>query len=199
MGEYAIRKSDEQEIKIGTCEDMYYLRFEDRFKVRALSGNVNPATDASGLRFRLPFPDEDNVIPGEYEEYNRSVPLVRHSSFGSDRFTDDSIASDAGIIQLTHPSGLLVNVPCYHGVKLPDVGKDCKVFWNGKGYSLALYQLRPIRVANDSGVERYQVFPVVHCIHCGHAWRYTWADIADYLPKDMRARLQPYIDAEVSE
>ena len=33
MGEYAIRKSDNDCIKIGTCEDMYYLRYEDQDKV----------------------------------------------------------------------------------------------------------------------------------------------------------------------
>ncbi len=30
MGEYAKRLSDGTEIKIGTCEEMLYLRFEDR-------------------------------------------------------------------------------------------------------------------------------------------------------------------------
>jgi hypothetical protein len=29
MGEYATRKSDNEYIKIGTCESMYYLRFDD--------------------------------------------------------------------------------------------------------------------------------------------------------------------------
>ena len=39
MGEYAIRKSDGESIKIGTCEDMYYLRYEDRFKVTPEEGS----------------------------------------------------------------------------------------------------------------------------------------------------------------
>jgi len=67
MGEYA--KFGNSEIKIGTCEDMYYLRFEDRYKVRHLPGNVDPNKDseAAHLRFRLPFPDEDHILPGGYE------------------------------------------------------------------------------------------------------------------------------------
>ena len=44
MGEYA--KYNNQEIKIGTCETMYYLRYEDRHKVKALKGNVDPVRDA---------------------------------------------------------------------------------------------------------------------------------------------------------
>ena len=39
MGEYAIRKSDNDCIKIGTCEDMYYLRYEDQDKVTPDSGS----------------------------------------------------------------------------------------------------------------------------------------------------------------
>ena len=58
MGEYA--KHDGHEVKIGTCEDMYYLRLEDCRKVQPIPNSLNPAT-CEGLRFRLPFPDEDNV------------------------------------------------------------------------------------------------------------------------------------------
>ena len=45
MGEYAQRISDGERVKIGTCEDMLYLRFEDRAKVSALAGNVDPNDD----------------------------------------------------------------------------------------------------------------------------------------------------------
>lgn len=45
MGEYAVRISDGERIKIGTCEDMLYLRFEDRHKVSAENGSVNPNDD----------------------------------------------------------------------------------------------------------------------------------------------------------
>lgn len=63
MGEYATRKSDEAEVKIGTCEDMYYLRYEDRDKVRQLPNSLNAANELN-LRWRLPFPDEDSTRIG---------------------------------------------------------------------------------------------------------------------------------------
>ena len=41
MGEYATYAG--QEIKIGTCEDMFNLRLEDRAKVGTLPNSLNPA------------------------------------------------------------------------------------------------------------------------------------------------------------
>lgn len=77
MGEYAKRKSDGQEIKIGTCESMYYLRADQRDAVEAMPGNVHPIDDAEHVRFRFPFPDEDKVLPGEFANYDRGV-IVPH-------------------------------------------------------------------------------------------------------------------------
>lgn len=188
MGEYAVRKSDHVEIKIGTCEDMYYLRYEDRDKVSKLPNNLDPAT-CVGLRFRLPFPDEDEVRPGEYQEYNRGLRLYQTVNSGTasawhQDFSDESTVKAPGIIQLHHSaSGLLVNLPCYHGIKLPEVAQGTKVFWNGKGHSFELSSLK----VTDEGV-----FPVVRCRHCDSAWRYDWADIWDYVPLDMQRRLRQY-------
>ena len=70
MGEYALRKSDRQSIKIGTCEDMYYLRYEDQDKVVPESGSD------FGYRWRIPFPDEDHILPGDYDGGFRQVDLV---------------------------------------------------------------------------------------------------------------------------
>ena len=70
MGEYALRKSDRQSIKIGTCDDMYYLRYEDQDKVVPESGSD------FGTRWRIPFPDEDHILPGDYDSGFRQVDLV---------------------------------------------------------------------------------------------------------------------------
>lgn len=42
MGEYAKRKSDNQKIKIGTCQTMYYLRLEGRNQVEPIANNIDP-------------------------------------------------------------------------------------------------------------------------------------------------------------
>jgi hypothetical protein len=198
MGEYAIRATDHAEVKIGTCENMYYLRLEDRHKVLPLNGNVDPRNEEHALqiRFRLPFPDEDCIQIGEYKDHDRGFRLWKKSGEGRferyDDFEDASTADDAGIIQLSHTSGLLVNVPCYHGQKLPDAGKDVRVFWNGKTWHLELYQLA---LRKDSeGATR--VYPIVHCRFCGHLWRYEWADVREYIHGDMLDRLRQYMPAE---
>lgn len=73
MGEYAERRSDGERVKIGTCENMYYLRADQVRAVRALDGNVDPVGDAVEIRFRFPWPDEDHVLPGEHEASDRGL------------------------------------------------------------------------------------------------------------------------------
>lgn len=215
MGEYAKRISDGQEIKIGTCEEMFYLRYDDRFKITGLPGNVDPSINATGLFFRLPFPDEDGIRPGEYGNHLRGLRLSKpiqcswckgsgQSGFetngqcrrchgsgieGHEEFSKPEMVNNPGTIQLTHKSGLLLNVPCYHGLKLPDVAPPMKAFWNGKESSIELSSLKVMK--SEFGL-RDEVWPVVHCVHCRIAWRYEWADVWDYIDGEMQSRLAPY-------
>lgn len=194
MGEYAKRTSDGAQVKIGTCESMYYLRFEDRRKVRPMPGSVNPGSDAvaAELRFRVPFPDEDGKQPGDYEDYNRGARLYRtvvgpHGDSWTEDYTDPELANHPGIIQLRHESGLLVNMPCYHGVKLPDAPPGGKVFWNDKTYAL---DLGMIRAHMQDGA--LVTSPVIRCRHCGGQWRMAWSDVWDFLPPDLRTACEKY-------
>jgi len=184
MGEYAIRKSDDEQVKIGTCEDMYYLRYEDRDKVRKLANSLDPSRELD-LRFRLPFPDEDGVKPGEYQDYNRGERLYAENDTECRnlQIPDD----DPGIIQLTHLSGLLLNVPCHHGQKLPAVTSDMRAFWNGKSYALILSSIKN----TADGIK-----PVARCRFCNNAWRFDWADVFPYVNGELRARLREYAEAE---
>ena len=86
---------------------------------------------------------------------------------------------------LKHPSGLLVNAPCYHGRKLPEASKDMKFFWNGKSHSLVLSSIK----ATEEGVK-----PVVRCKWCSHAWRFEWAEVMPYLSlnNELAERLKIY-------
>jgi hypothetical protein len=69
MGEYAQYGGDT--IKIGTCEDMYYLRADQRHLVQKLPGSVSPWE--KGLRLRFPWPDEDGQAPGTFEPFRGLV------------------------------------------------------------------------------------------------------------------------------
>lgn len=178
MGEYAMYGKDR--IKIGTCERMYYLRYEQRQMVQPLSGNVKPAT-TPGLFFRLPFPDEDDVPPGHFTPFERGARLYRQN----EDFADDSL--EPGTMQLHHPSGLLLNVPCDHGSRLPEVGPGMHAVWNGKSWSLELIALKSL----PDGTVR----PVVHCRHCRELWSYDWADLLEWIPADLLPALRPYLPA----
>jgi hypothetical protein len=58
MGEYA--RYNGSDIKIGTCEDMYYLRADQAHLVTApVDGMLDPIKYAAQIRFRFPFPEED--------------------------------------------------------------------------------------------------------------------------------------------
>lgn len=164
MGEYATYNG--HEIKIGTCENMYYIRYEDRFKVQPLENSLDCSSEM-GLRWRLPFPDEDCVEPGEYTKHDRGIIL---GGFSDPTTTEDDAV---GIIQLHHPSGILINLPCYHGEKLPEIqGKDVKIFWNGKAPA---YALTAVKNTTEG------IFPIVSCQFCRTSWRYDWNDVLPFV------------------
>lgn len=70
MGEYANYKGEH--IKIGTCEDMYYLRADQR---HLIEGYKFSDEMLAACRFRFPFPDEDHIEPGQFDVYDRGVSL----------------------------------------------------------------------------------------------------------------------------
>ena len=181
MGEYAKRKDNGYEVKIGTCEAMYYLRFEDRTKVEKLHGSLDPMKSKQyGLSFRLPFPDEDVLGAGHINgAYNRGEPLPEFKG-------DETTLNTAGNIQLVHSaSGLLANVSCYHGQKLPINSEDTNFHWNGKGYSFELVRVKHM--------EDGRVIPLVQCRHCHTLWRADWDEILPYITDErLKERCEAY-------
>ena len=181
MGEYA--QYNGEKIKIGTCEQMYYIRFEDRDKVSHKPGNVDLSdpVDVGCLRFRVPFIDEDHILPGEYEDYNRGLRLYR----GHEDFRPAETPEPGSMFFRHNEAGLQFSVPCYHGEKLPDLGPEIKPRWNGKGYA---YELASIRAVYDNGV--LKTFPVVRCRFCSEQWRFTWDEVLPFVgDEEMRKRL----------
>ena len=173
MGEYAKRKSDGQKVKIGTCEAMYYLRYEDRDK-------IEPTITALNLYWRLPFPDEDNVKIGEYLIHDRGVVLCKADKL----FSCPEFAQNPGTIQLRHRLGILLNVACYHGVKLPAETNEVKAFWNGKAPFLYLTSLKN----TAKGIRA-----VVSCKGCGGAWSFEISEVVDFIQdKELQARIMAY-------
>ena len=186
MGEYAELKENRQRIKIGTCENMYYLRYSDREKVRALEGNVDPMDEKEipKLRFRLPYPDEDHIMPGNYEPFRKDEPTL---------YDYEPKNTNPGLLQLSTKYGMLLNVPCYHGEKLPDNTGEIKTFWNGKRSAYVLKWLKFI----DG-----QPWGVYGCIECREEWRAPLKDLIPFMGGDnapLRKRLIEWYCPEIVE
>jgi hypothetical protein len=76
MGEYAIRKCDGQEVKIGTCASMYYMTFRQWAAGDVIGGDTPTKKHLNSIDFRLPRPDEENILVGDFEEYRaKPIPL----------------------------------------------------------------------------------------------------------------------------
>ena len=140
---------------------MYYLRFCDRFKVTPLDGNVNPQEEEQPLLFRPPFPEEDGIKPGGYEPF-KGYPLMGFNP------KEDLTP---GLIQATHECGLLINVPCHHGLLLPEVDNSSRVAFHWNGKSPHFFQMTFVKA--HLGVLR----PVVQCRYCREMWSVEWEDI----------------------
>ncbi len=184
MGEYATRRSDGEQIKIGTCESMYYLRWDDINQVQLNGYSLRQP----GLWFRLPFPDEDHQQPGDYDDYSRAIRLLPYQAEDEPAPVCFELnGTKAGTLQVRHEgSGLLLNVACHHGQKLPQGSDEIRPFWNGKDpFPWELYMVK-----NHEG---QGLLPIVRCRHCGDTYRADWAGVLPHIADEvLRNRLTDY-------
>jgi len=171
MSEYALRKSDRTEIYLGCCEDIRNLRYTDRNKVEKVRGSLDPS-DVINCFWRIPVPEENDVLPGGYE--GKATYRLHKASelpgYGEDYKPGFEI--EPGSFQMKHESGLLLNVKCYHGLKLQEKTDDYYSHWNGKSYAFEL-----VRIKNT----KEGLFPIVGCRFCGNWWRESWENIMPYV------------------
>lgn len=148
MGEYA--KFRDERVKIGTCEDMYYLRADQRHLVRHENGNVDPVEDATTIRFRFPWPDEDAVKPGGFKDYNRSVAVAVPMPSGVQH----------GLVQFRADAGYLVSLPCPEG--------------SAKIHGLTVHRngfAGAVRLVRQKVLRDGRIIPICLCGGCGSMWR----------------------------
>lgn len=104
MGEYAKRKKDGVEVKIGTCNELFYLRHDQLSDVEYSYNGLN-------CFFRIPNPDEDGIEAGDFKNYkvfdkDGSIPL--HLRLNEYEFSDDeqkSLADGTGSFQISTRRG----------------------------------------------------------------------------------------------
>jgi hypothetical protein len=130
MGEDARRKVDGQSVKIGTCESMYYLRFDQREDVAYPWPKLSDDPEKlDPFLYRFPDPKEDGTLPGDYEGAWGGVKLSIKGFWS--QFEPGSVKH--GAIQATGHHGYLFNLPCPEGSpdqypgpygKAPRVGRN---------------------------------------------------------------------------
>lgn len=166
MGEYAWY--GHERIKIGTCEDLYYLRADQATKVVARGGED---TDVLGyldaFRFRFPFPDEDNVAPGQFENPDRSLRVDG---------VEPPKNFDHYSVQFTARPGYLLSIPCPEG---PEALTNIRVSKNGWRGDVLLVQQR---------VWNGQLVAVCQCGGCGARYRLETFEDAEPVIVALRAQ-----------
>jgi hypothetical protein len=182
MREYATRTSDQKRVKIGTCQAMYYLRWEDIDKV-----TINYDLREPGYWFRLPLPAEDSYQPGDYYyDHEATYRLLPYQGADDpERINFELDDPEPGRFQMHHKSGLLLGVPCHHGAALPEVPEGWHANWNGKEpYPWELYMVKN----TENGL-----LPLVSCRHCGSKYRSSWAAVLPHISDPLlRDRLTDY-------
>jgi hypothetical protein len=150
MGELATYRNEQ--IQIGICEDLCYLRAEQWLLVTPDLGGCDEATYLKDSRFRFPWPDEDNVEPGCFKDHNRSC-LLR------DLTAPEDISANHGSVQFSAPGGYLCSLPCPEsGAQLDGV----TIQRNGFQGAVQLYAQRWW-----NGL----LVVVLRCSACGVKWR----------------------------
>ena len=165
MGEYA-RTLAGDEIKIGTCESMYYLRHDQRHLVRHVSGNVDPVRQAGEIRFRFPWPDEDNVQPGgaEFGEngYQRSI--------AADGFTAPEVEHFS--VQFAAHAGYLTSLPCPESAEYVDAGSGRLMTTHASGLHVHRNGFSgAVKLVAQRSIAGVGLVPVLMCGGCGAMWR----------------------------
>ena len=171
MGEYIT--IDKQEVKIGTCENMYYARLDQLEEVQALgladvAEYLNPEY---GYRYRFPFPEEDGLEIGEYDNYSKGLAV--NLSYGSEchapKLTEFLRGSDWEHRHVTqsqsvgHCYNFNVFIPC---VLSADFAKANLKTSNGTPSDV-------IEIVQQKQVDG-EIWVVVRCGYCGAAVRLDW-------------------------
>jgi len=189
MSEYAKRKSDGKQIYIGSCDNMSNLRYEDRNKVIPRFENFD-IENVVGLHWRLPTPDEDGILPGDYPGsayYRKDVKYDFYSVnyyclLNNDPEYFKGIAGQPSSFQLySKDLGMVVNVTCYHGFKINKSNEEATFGWNGKSRPMCLCGIKN---------EEEELKLLYTCVACNSVWSVSFEKIEHLIGSDqMKLRL----------
>jgi len=150
MGEYAV--SDGLRVKIGTCEDMLYLRADQTGKLAESDVDFGDRAVLEVVRFRFPWPDEDGNAPGDFDDPFRGLRL-----WGAE--VPEGV--EHGLVQFSARNGYLVSLPCPEDPIHGD-SPEYVVHRNGYGGPASLIA---------QGWRGGRLVGIARCNGCEHAYR----------------------------
>lgn len=176
MGEYATNKRTGERFKMGVCNDMYYVRYEQRAMF-----DYDYPTD--NFRWRIPTPDEDSIEMGCYDyslckDGDVVPPNLAIDTYELPKDAVKAMQENDYPMQLSEGlMGLQVKVRCPHG--LPFEGGayevDCQPgrFLQSYGYNSfpeVLYLAALKNTAKD-------LLVCVKCRCCAGMWSFSLPEI----------------------
>lgn len=177
MGEYI--KINGECVKLGTCESMYYCRYQQAEELKALGicekmdGNATIDDYMNGsCRFRFPFPDEDAIAVGDFEDHDRGVRvalsdeawatlngfLTNHGSLWTTVSPRHSYKPETPGGYVHEPLSFNLELPC------PEVGDFSKY------HTSPLPAYHALEVCQQKPVDGH-LWVIVRCPWCSKMWR----------------------------
>jgi hypothetical protein len=163
MSEHAYHNGSR--VKIGTCEDMLYLRADQAHLVTLddlTAQPTDPLKDWADIRFRFPWPDEDDVDPGGFDDPDRSLVIPADLMQFPKNVRHDEVQFASA-----YRSGYLLVTLCPELVLANRIG-SMKVTRHSDG-AVELIQQR---------VHGGKLIAVARCVACRSAWRMPTVDDA---------------------
>jgi hypothetical protein len=176
MGEY-VKHSKHGEIKIGTCENLYCTRFEqmknDLSLLSKLEGNDYPDSyveNNSGYRFRFPFPDEDEINMGSYQDSDKHLTVMVPRKFW-DQVSGENHERKCLSFSDNGSHNINVMVPCPYSPEFKTAHSSFNQtngFFPSSGYSIESYGL--VGIVQQKFVDN-ELQVVLVCPYCGIRYR----------------------------
>lgn len=105
MGNYLKQRGEQ--VKLGTCENLYYTRFHSLNTAHDIEGDKEHYLRSDQYRFRFPFPDEDRMfraaaVRDDVQDHDRGVrlqvPVALLVSVGF--FDEETMPPQADLVEL---------------------------------------------------------------------------------------------------
>lgn len=173
MGEYVLRKRDDEEIKVGTCNEMYYMTLPQLFDVKGAVGNVEE------LIFRVPIKEEKGILVGDFKSSKVNLKLTRIIKDWKEKdiklFKENQgyVSVQVPLRNSDYGSGLRVGLKCSHGFNEEERNEDgsLRTFYNGKENHV--FSMTGVCIRNK------EIYFAIECAICGKTFRLDYEEFKD--------------------